>query len=100
MTDAPAEPRDPRGDALAVVRRLREAGHVAYFAGGCVRDALLGLEPRDYDVPRRPAGPRPQRFRDAAVGPLRVNPCGSAASRSRWRRSGGGQVPRRPPAEP
>ena len=50
MTDAPAKPRDARGDALAVVRRLREAGHVAYFAGGCVRDALLGLEPKDYDV--------------------------------------------------
>lgn len=39
-----------REDALAVVRRLRDAGHVAYFAGGCVRDQLLGLEPKDYDV--------------------------------------------------
>src|SRR5688500_12446804 len=39
-----------REDALAVVRRLRDAGHVAYFAGGCVRDMLLGLEPKDYDV--------------------------------------------------
>ena len=35
---------------MAVVRRLREAGHVAYFAGGCVRDELLGLTPKDYDV--------------------------------------------------
>lgn len=39
-----------REDALAVVKRLREAGHVAYFAGGCVRDLLLGLQPKDYDV--------------------------------------------------
>ena len=39
-----------RDDALAVVRRLRDAGHVAYFAGGCVRDMLLGLTPKDYDV--------------------------------------------------
>ena len=39
-----------REDALAVVRRLREMGHVAYFAGGCVRDVLLGLEPTDWDV--------------------------------------------------
>src|SRR3954471_9953455 len=39
-----------RADALAVVRRLRDAGHVAYFAGGCVRDLLLGKEPKDYDV--------------------------------------------------
>src|SRR5215213_2936034 len=39
-----------RANALAVVRRLRDAGHVAYFAGGCVRDLLLGREPKDYDV--------------------------------------------------
>ena len=41
---------DARGAALAVVVTLRSAGHVAYFAGGCVRDELLGLEPADYDV--------------------------------------------------
>jgi tRNA nucleotidyltransferase/poly(A) polymerase len=57
MSDAlPAPPELPptnsndRGDALAVLRRLREAGHVAYFAGGCVRDLLLGREPKDWDV--------------------------------------------------
>ena len=33
-----------------MVRTLHEAGHVAYFAGGCVRDTLLGLDPLDYDV--------------------------------------------------
>ena len=32
------------------MRRLRDAGHVAYFAGGCVRDELMGVEPTDYDV--------------------------------------------------
>jgi len=36
--------------ALAVLRKLREAGHQAYFAGGCVRDRLLGVEPKDFDV--------------------------------------------------
>ena len=36
--------------ALAAVRRLRDAGHQAFFAGGCVRDLLLGLAPQDYDV--------------------------------------------------
>ena len=36
--------------ALAVARRLHEAGHHAYFAGGCVRDLLLGVKPKDYDV--------------------------------------------------
>jgi poly(A) polymerase len=39
-----------RAAALRLVRDLRAAGHVAYLAGGCVRDALLGLEPKDYDV--------------------------------------------------
>ncbi|SDT89838.1 poly(A) polymerase [Verrucomicrobium sp. GAS474] len=34
----------------AVVGRLQQAGHIAYFAGGCVRDRLLGRVPHDYDV--------------------------------------------------
>jgi poly(A) polymerase len=33
-----------------VVRRLRDAGHQALWAGGCVRDLLLRLVPSDYDV--------------------------------------------------
>ncbi|HET7103552.1 MAG TPA: CCA tRNA nucleotidyltransferase [Terracidiphilus sp.] len=36
--------------ACHVLRALREAGHEAYLAGGCVRDLLLGREPEDYDV--------------------------------------------------
>ncbi len=36
--------------AIAIVRKLHEAGHRALWAGGCVRDQLLGLEPDDYDV--------------------------------------------------
>lgn len=36
--------------ALAVVKRLRDAGHEALWAGGCVRDMLLGIEPSDIDV--------------------------------------------------
>jgi poly(A) polymerase len=36
--------------ATDVVRRLRQAGHEALWAGGCVRDELLGLVPKDYDV--------------------------------------------------
>lgn len=35
---------------MVVVRTLQTAGHLAYFAGGCVRDELLGLTPSDYDV--------------------------------------------------
>ncbi len=36
--------------ALHVVQRLAEHGYAAYFAGGCVRDLLLGLQPKDFDV--------------------------------------------------
>ena len=36
--------------AREIVARLRESGHIAYFAGGCVRDMVLGLTPKDYDV--------------------------------------------------
>jgi tRNA nucleotidyltransferase/poly(A) polymerase len=45
-----AEHQSPRDFALDVVRKLRAAGHEALWAGGCVRDQLLGLTPKDYDV--------------------------------------------------
>lgn len=37
-------------NALTVVERLAEAGYDAYLVGGCVRDMLLGREPKDFDV--------------------------------------------------
>jgi poly(A) polymerase len=36
--------------ARKVAARLREQGRIAYFAGGCVRDMVRGLTPKDYDV--------------------------------------------------
>ncbi len=39
-----------RAFATDVVRRLRDAGHIALFAGGCVRDLLLDRPAKDYDV--------------------------------------------------
>jgi poly(A) polymerase len=36
--------------ALDIARRLRDAGHQAFFAGGCVRDLMLGFAPKDFDV--------------------------------------------------
>jgi poly(A) polymerase len=36
--------------ALRIVAELRAAGYEAYLVGGCVRDLLLGREPKDYDV--------------------------------------------------
>ncbi|HVX10742.1 MAG TPA: CCA tRNA nucleotidyltransferase [Pirellulales bacterium] len=47
---AERDPNQQREFALSVVRRLREAGFEAYWAGGCVRDALLGRQPKDFDV--------------------------------------------------
>lgn len=46
--------RDPPSARLElageIIRTLRAHGHEAYLVGGCVRDRLLGLEPKDYDV--------------------------------------------------
>jgi len=36
--------------ALKVVKTLQDEGFIAFFAGGCVRDHLLGRTPKDYDV--------------------------------------------------
>ena len=36
--------------ARGIVETLRARGHLAFYAGGCVRDRLLGREPKDYDV--------------------------------------------------
>lgn len=39
-----------REDALAVLRRLTDAGYAAYFVGGCVRDTLLRRPAHDWDI--------------------------------------------------
>ncbi|MCP4254583.1 MAG: CCA tRNA nucleotidyltransferase [Candidatus Scalindua sp.] len=46
---------DPRKDqlkatAISIVKQLREGGFSALFAGGCVRDMLMGNIPEDYDI--------------------------------------------------
>ena len=46
----PAPLSTPQQVATEIVERLRAAGHSAYFAGGCVRDLLLGRHPADFDV--------------------------------------------------
>jgi poly(A) polymerase/tRNA nucleotidyltransferase (CCA-adding enzyme) len=38
------------GRILLVIQKLEEAGFEAYVVGGCVRDLLLGVEPKDWDV--------------------------------------------------
>ena len=44
---SPVTPRDAAND---LARRLRDSGFIAYLAGGCVRDALLGRDPKDFDL--------------------------------------------------
>ena len=44
------DPEAQKKFAVQVVQRLQRAGHEAYWAGGCVRDLLLGRAPKDYDV--------------------------------------------------
>ncbi len=51
----PAEKYDISADsfsqaAIQVVSDLQEAGFEAYLVGGCIRDALLGKRPKDFDV--------------------------------------------------
>jgi poly(A) polymerase len=59
-----------RDFALRVVERLRSAGFEALWAGGCVRDELLGLHPKDYDVATNARPEEVQRLfhRTVAVG--------------------------------
>jgi poly(A) polymerase len=50
---APEHRIDPKlldANAVRVVRTLKEAGHEAYVVGGAVRDLLVGLRPKDFDV--------------------------------------------------
>ena len=42
--------QDARTGALEIVRRLQARGFRALWAGGCVRDMLMGQVPRDYDI--------------------------------------------------
>ncbi len=37
-------------NALKVLKRLKNAGYSAYLVGGCVRDLLIGRQPKDFDV--------------------------------------------------
>ena len=46
------------GVRLSIVRKLQEHGFVAYFAGGCIRDALLGISTKGHRY-RHQCEPRP-----------------------------------------
>ncbi len=48
--DPDIEPQRLDADAVRVLLRLRQHGHEAYLVGGCVRDLLIGHEPKDFDI--------------------------------------------------
>jgi poly(A) polymerase len=52
---------DSEALARQVIAKLREVGHQAYLVGGCVRDLLLGVKPRDFDIA---TDARPDRIMD------------------------------------
>jgi tRNA nucleotidyltransferase/poly(A) polymerase len=60
--------------ACDIVNRLRQAGYPSLFAGGCVRDELLGLTPDDYDVA---TSATPEQVR-AVFGPRRTRAVGES----------------------
>ncbi len=39
-----------KSTSVEIINTLKKAGHTAYWAGGCVRDMLLGIEPHDIDI--------------------------------------------------
>ena len=89
--------------ALEILDALEQAGHQAVLVGGCVRDALLGREPHDYDAavsapPEEilaawagspttttpPSPPRRRRSWPPAVQSSNASPPAWPTGRSRW----------------
>jgi tRNA nucleotidyltransferase/poly(A) polymerase len=68
------DPEKQRAFAVEVVRALRERQFEALWAGGCVRDELLGRVPKDYDVATTA---KPEEIRDL-FGHRRTVPIGAA----------------------
>lgn len=55
--------------ATQIVERLQQAGFKTYFAGGSVRDALLGKDPVDYDIA---TGATPEQVKEIFDGAINV----------------------------
>ena len=50
VDDARINPSKISANAIQVVERLQQKGYQAYLVGGCVRDLILDLKPKDFDV--------------------------------------------------
>jgi len=57
-------------DAVRIIERLRQNGHVAYIVGGAVRDLVIGRLPKDYDIVTDAEPPRIKRlfYRSRIIG--------------------------------
>ena len=96
------EPLPSREAAARIAGTLAKAGFVAYFAGGCVRDRVLGIEPADHDVatdatPEQIAGVFPSaRGVGEAFGVMLVRMGGRTIEVATFRSEGGYVDGRRP----
>ena len=88
--------------ARAVIGQLRGHGHRAYLVGGCVRDRLLGIQPKDFDMA---TDARPQQVQTyfpgallvgAHFGVVRVQAGGAEVEVATFRSEGGYSDGRRP----
>ena len=50
LSERPIPPESLDPDAVKIVQRLTRYEHEAYLVGGCVRDLLLGRQPKDFDI--------------------------------------------------
>lgn len=66
-------------DVSDVLVRLHDAGHEAYVVGGCVRDAIRGVEPEDWDVA---TDAKPERIQELFRRSLYTNRFGTVVVRS------------------
>ncbi len=50
IAQKPSSKLDAQRISISIIKKLRKAGHLAFWAGGCVRDILLDKQPSDYDI--------------------------------------------------
>ncbi|MEI6093156.1 MAG: CCA tRNA nucleotidyltransferase [bacterium] len=48
--DVNAFSSDVYSKAVFIVDKIKQNGHVAFFVGGCVRDVLMGIQPKEIDI--------------------------------------------------
>ena len=68
-------------EVMMVIAVLHAASHEAYLVGGCVRDLLMGVKPKDYDVttnatPEQIIALFPKTFYENTYGTVGVVTCG------------------------